>query len=313
MGELSTSRGALPGGAMPEWKLYERRVQIANGKMQEVGVRDPKGKYHHFHQGEELVQIHTGGNDWATMVRYPSGDHVSFSAWEKVNSEKMKLLFEHADPQIVRIYMEALSEFPELEQIELKGGTKESHPALEHTGGFFSAPDVSRPEPSITVAVQKLDHVDKLLKTRELSAREAARMIGIPFQVIEKNPKILSYFIFLHELGHGYDYVTNAQGIHSSKAAEEYRAKSKSQMDTLPLRGYNPAYAKQFYDSGGLTKYFNENSAYFKGKGIHSPEALLNENERAYRNLPKESYADQFAANFMRKNWKKLQFGSTAK
>ena len=59
------------------------------------------------------------------------------------------------------------------------------------------------------------------------------------------------------------------------------------------------------YGSG--RKFFDQRREQFEQLyDIQSPRELLDEQERCYRLLPSETYADEFAASVLRKHWDTL-------
>lgn len=301
----------LPGTAMPDWRLYQQGAIITPTGMREIGVRTPAGEYFHLQQGEEFVAIREGDGR-VPSVRLPNGQIVRFDAWRSRLREDRKKIFDTTHPMYGDLFFRVVEDFPELDQLNVVAGTKKQHPVLEYTGGFYRRPDTANPNPSIVVYVINNRHYDRLIQDRELSARTAAQLIGIDFEALRQHPDILARFIFLHEIGHAQDYITHYQndprnGVDTTynpvKTNQEAHAR---QMNTLPYPGWNPADIRRKLLNGELAKEYEKYHLYFQQRGINSPEELATAQEIAYRNLPKESYADQFAARMLRKHWKTL-------
>lgn len=160
--------------------------------------------------------------------------------------------------------------------------------------------------PRIVVYTGNSFHYDQLLTQREISSRTAAEMIGIDFEEIKRNPQILALFIFLHEIGHARDYILNylkgLRGNDEYSPAKSWNENTEQEQGKLYIPNCNPAQARAMYESGELKVYFDQYRDYYQQHSINSPEELLEANERVYRNLPKEKYADQFAADFIKKH-----------
>jgi len=298
----------IPGGPVPEWQLFEPQIKKTETGIEETGVITPDGQYFPFDHGESIAFIREG-NQRKPVIKLSDGTEVSFEAWKIRRREDLKKLFEGADPKYGELYLRLLEDFPELEQLSVKAGTKEQYPTLEFTGGFWKRPDSQNPNPKIIVEMENQAHYQDLLRDREESAREAAALLGISFEELLKNPEILGKFIFLHEIGHAQDYLANFQNGEKAKndpnfdPVSENLDKRKEEMVTLPVPGENPVGVKKMYKEGRLTSYFEKYKEYYLSKGITSPEDLVKKHELAYRNLPSEKYADQFAADVLKKYW----------
>lgn len=302
----------LPGGSIAESQLWEPRVLQYDGKLIEQGVKTPRGEYFHFNAGERFALVRED-NDRKPVIILPDGQDVSFQAWKTLRTEQNRKIFEEADPDYSRAYLQVLNEYPELEVLNVKAGTQEQYPMLQYTGGFWQRPTESDPSPSIVVKMGGEQHYDRLMVDRETSARQAAEMLGITFEKLKASPNILKLFIFLHEIGHAQDYITNYFNDPKSESDPEYnpaaenRAQRDREMATLPIPNTNPVQARQYLDRGILGPHFERNKTYFEKLDISTVEDLLTTHEKAYRELPSERYADTFAANVLRKNWGRLK------
>lgn len=226
-----------------------------------------------------------------------------------VRRDNIREILGSIDPQYGKIYQYLLIDHPELDQLGIEIATREQYPKLAYTGGFFRLPDASNPNPRIIVEASRIKHYEDLLVEREVSARSAAEMIGIDFSVLQQHPQILSMFIFLHEIGHGDDFIKNYLNNPSiADAVAKKHEIREAEMSSLPMLGRSPTYAKIMAEKGELDKFYQEYRLYYEGIGIFSSELLLIANERAYRNLPSESYADNFAAKTLRNHWTDMGF-----
>jgi hypothetical protein len=309
---LTTQR---PGGSLPEWNLYESRIGTTETGTKQLGVKTPDNKYFEFNNGEQIVfiQDNTGRNP---HIKLDSGNTVSFEAWRNSRRENIRQVLEQSDPKYAELYMFLIEDYPELESLEITSGTKEQFPVLEYTGGFWKRPSDLNTNPSIVVALGTgSNHSQSLFQDREFSARRAAKDLEVDYSLLQQNPELLGLFIFLHEIGHAHEYINEYannpefldKGIDPSKENENVREK---EMMSLPVPNANPVRVKQMYTRGELTQYFDLYRQYYLEKGISSAEELVTAQERSYKDLPTEKYADQFAAQVLKKHWQQLGLGS---
>lgn len=302
-----------PSRCLPEWQLYEPRVLITDKGPSEIGVRVPDGKYYPFQNGEQFCLIREEGGR-KPYIRLADGSIVTFDAWKNSRREEIRKIFENIDPHFAQIYLLVLNDYPDMDQLGIEKGTKEQHPVLEYTGGFWRRPDTTNPNPSMVVDLESERPYEKLLVDRKLSARIAAQMLGIDFEVLQRNPETLGLFIFLHEMGHARDYFANYLNSAKNLSNENYDPVEENQkqrdgeLATLPVPKTNPVQVRKMYDSGELVTYFDKYREYYQLVGINTPQDLLVKHEESYRNLPSEYYADQFAASILRKYWQVLGF-----
>jgi hypothetical protein len=290
--------------------FWESRV--LQGTIKEIGVRDHSGCFHRFEQGEQFVLKRAENDaDRKPFIRLINGEEISFYDWWLDKIKKNEETFREADPDYAELYMYVIDEYPEMRRLNVISGDKKQHPILEFTGGFFKRPTEEEPAPSIIVAMNDVSHYEKLMVERELSARRAADLIGITFDVLKARPEILKYFIFLHEIGHAHEYINDyfnnpEFGFDEKKAVLANRLKRNEELNALPVSGENPVLVRKKYYSGELASYYEARKNYYQNKGSNSPEELMLKHEQAYRDLPTEKYADEFAAHFLRKMWDKI-------
>lgn len=307
-GPASDMPHKISGRPMQLSNLFEEKIFETPSGPRVFGVKSPEGRYYPFTDGEQMVYVREG-NDRKPYVRLKDGSQVTFSAWEIVRQDNIREIFESIDPQYAKLYQYLLADHPELDQLGIEIATREQYPVLDYTGGFFRHPDATNPNPRIFVEASGTKHYEHLLIERELSARLAAEMIGIDFSVLQQHPQILSMFIFLHEIGHGDDYIKNY--LNNPSVVDAIAKKNEirgAEMLSLPMRGRGPSYAKKMVEKGELDEFYQKYRLYYEDMGILSSEMLLIENERAYRNLPSESYADNFAAETLRNHWTDMGF-----
>ena len=72
-----------PGGALPQWQLFEQKVHLVDGKQKVVGFNAPDGKYCLLAEGEELVHIKSeSGSGRNTFIRKNEQD-IPFDEWKE--------------------------------------------------------------------------------------------------------------------------------------------------------------------------------------------------------------------------------------
>ena len=223
------------------------------------------------------------------------------SLLEKTFEMKQKKVIAEAGPDVASAWDIALSDYPELKQVQVLKSDSTKHPVLEHTAGFFRNPSEWEKIPTIVIASQVPDeHFETLKTTRRRSIEIISELIGVkPDQLTSKTLKI---FIFLHELGHAQEFISYVQQLEShAKASEKWKARYAAEIETLPVPGMNPAILRQKIEAGELPKIVSGSS----DPRIHdsiSAEEIMAIQDEAYRHLPKEAYADNLAAEIIRKN-----------
>lgn len=199
---------------------------------------------------------------------------------------------------------------PALAHIEVHFVNPEDHPDI---GGFFSRiqTDENTVTPAVFIVEKDKNHLNNFLRSRRASAEVVAKLLGIEFKNL--TPDTLRKFIICHELGHATDYVTNYESnpeLTNNQAADEWNMHYQSVLMTLPVPGLNPAQLRK-----ELRKYVNVASFLKTRPDITARKnqikyatiaELQRAQEVAYRESTYESSADNFAANFIKRNATKL-------
>ena len=205
------------------------------------------------------------------------------------NKEVLRNESTHNEP-LVAWYDEALKRFPELRGVVVQpiepgkfGGTSRSRFAAKNETGHE------------LLQIDNREGADEDL-LREMQAYPGA--IARVAALLDMNPseittKKLQCFVMLHELGHTLDRTRNAQ---TPEEYERLRAEYKTQLASLPVPGIP---ASRLRVPGAREQILHEDPDILTRNGVTSYEELIYLQERTYRNLPKESYADQFAAAVM--------------
>ncbi len=207
------------------------------------------------------------------------------------------------DVELQKIWSQVLTRYPVLSRVEIIIPSADS--SLVYTGGEFLLPDDENPDPAIVILPADISVYEKLKETRAPAIKIAADLLGRPFG--EMSGEDIKQFIFLHEVGHTYDFIVNFEAnsrIGEKDAVRVWSTLFVEQMNSLPVPGLDPNDLK--IALGGiqtLSEFINIRptlGARIKRLNIDTVEELLVAQELAYRNTPKESFADQFAAQFLK-------------
>lgn len=165
--------------------------------------------------------------------------------------------------------------------------------------------------PTIFIVSEDKEHMEKLMQSRKESAKRTAQMLGIDF--LDLTPTLLKQFIVAHELGHAADYIKNYEtnpDYKGAEAAEEWEMHYDANLMTMPVPDYAPAeLMKEMAKHNDLKSFIKAHPEISRTNEIKTLEDLLKKQELAYRTSPYESYADNFAANFLKQNAEKLNLG----
>lgn len=184
--------------------------------------------------------------------------------------------------------------------VDIKFGSSKEIPNLEKTGGFakHQSENLSN-RPLVVMNVEKgPSHYQRLMMERMTSAQISAEKAGIDFK--DFKAEMLAAFIFLHELGHGYDYLKNVPD------PEKHKKRREQELNGLPVKGWDPAsLAKGLEYGGALDQWWMDNEIALQRIGYASRRDLLDAQERAYHSISSEDFPDQFAAKIIKKNFQK--------
>lgn len=305
-----------PGYALPEYHLYEQKMISTPTGLKEMGIRTPAGLFYFFKHGEGLV-LERSGRDRVPMIRLENGDQVTFSAWQKTRYEQNAQSFERVRPEYADLYMNLLSQYPALEQLDVVISTPNERPDVGTSIGSLIVPEGNEQLPFVYINEDENETLDAL--DDKVALNELADVMGISIDTLRANPRILHVFVLLHEIGHGYDFVANylnspsmsSEGYNPMVAMNE---NAKKELMTLLVPGLSPSRVWKMWEQGSLnlTKYYEEYRDYYLSKGLHSAQELFDQIQRDYRKLPKEKFADDFALDAIRRNWNRLGFDSIA-
>lgn len=114
---------------------------------------------------------------------------------------------------------------------------------------------------------------------------------------VSVTPELAAKIIFLHELGHTHDFLHNWQD--NDRRIAQYQA----ELASLPVPSWSIGPLIRALKPGGkLEEWYAENRDALARRGLGNNELeLVQAQRRAYRQLPGEAYADNFAFSLIRK------------
>lgn len=205
--------------------------------------------------------------------------------------------------ELRNIWKEILSRFPELSRVEIIVPDKDK--TLSYTGGEFILPNEENPDPAIVILPADDSLYEKLKETRPLAIKIAGDLVNK--EVKEMSGEDIKKFIFLHEVGHAYDFISNFENdpqIGEEMSVYTWNMLRYEEMSSLPIPHYDPNDLNMFITSSGIKEVADliqkqpEIENRIKELNISTIQELLDRQEISYRKLQKEAFADQFAGRF---------------
>jgi hypothetical protein len=185
--------------------------------------------------------------------------------------------------------------YPVFSDVEFKFSDSVEDPKLLNSPGYCKWPRSE--DEKVTVVVNKnkeavrqvfLERITALEHTASLLGREPGDLID--------DADTLQAFVLLHEAGHAYDFIVNFVSKYSSlaEAVDAWKKTGWDALMSLPVKGKSAGQVNKMLLSGSLDTYMAEFPLVFRG--YNSAQDLAQTHEQEYRDLPKEKYADAFAA-----------------
>lgn len=260
---------------------------------------------------EESVQIKVNNKRIRVIKRKITSDQFYFipllnrvelaSKHRKLYNKNLLVGLDEYGPSLSLSYSAAIRRKPFLKDILVMLATQEYNRKFEVTGGTAIHRGAPKREYlggrfAIVMNVnQNKDTFSKLARARSATIQHCADLLGIDTGQLSE--KLLSNFIFLHELGHVVDYVENYQDF---ERKDETR---KRELNALPVPGRTPAtLAQELSDrSSDLMGYINseKGSEWFNALGVKDTDELYALQEKAYHMTKMESFADNFAKEIL--------------
>ena len=260
----------------------------------------------------ESVQKPVGGQKRARKTIYDElAGTVAKQALPELSVDKEKSIYEKNIELLISQgkngenlagwYMRVIEKYPELKEVLILQGPEGT--VVATTRSKFSKNNQSgRHEIVIDLTPGSEDRYMEDFKHRQESLRLIEKRLRIPEESI--NAKLFQLWILLHELGHALDYIhTNLLGDKKIKARGE-------EMRTLPIGSVGiEDLRKPEFEAELLEKYpnlFAELSEKYKSiitdfedGNIDSYDDVIRLQEREYKSLPSEVYADDFATSIL--------------
>lgn len=164
----------------------------------------------------------------------------------------------------------------------------------DFVGGRFIVPHHTNTftSPTILVGKNTPEQCMHLKETRKKAILTMAEQLHVSFEEI--SGEIINAFIIFHEAGHAVDFLENIP------SPDAWHQRSLAQFATLPIPHITPRKLRHTIQaSGGFETWMHTNPLYkerCEKYHIINEEQLYDLQETNYRNLPKEAYADTFAA-----------------
>ncbi|TAL51056.1 hypothetical protein EPN81_01045 [Patescibacteria group bacterium] len=216
---------------------------------------------------------------------------------------------EFVDPDILLVLELCITEYPQAGDTVFETFTPEDE---FDAGGFYRLiEEGDEIIPTIFISEGHHERMESLLKIRRASVEAAAHLLEIAPD--HMTTRLLRQFIITHELGHILDFLNNYLPEHTNSidAADEMSQHRELSMRTLPVSGVNPTdLAREISSLTSLQQAFTlfpSLSKYPRRDEILSLADLLRIQEEEYRSTPQERYADEFAAQFLKRHAKELQ------
>lgn len=315
--QQTKERPPRPGGSIPRHLLWNVRVNLQTRA--ETGVTTPEGRYiplknnEHFaiikNPGKGIYQAIKRNKDGTVLEIFEEGRlgksaedaDLKYNDGKTENAGKAKDTLEQSGELgklFANAYELALKKFPELSSVDIKISGPNEYLVLKKTGGFARhQSERFEKKPLVVINAESgVEHYRKLMAERRVSMEVSAQKIGIDTNNL--TPEILAVFIQLHELGHGYHYLTEIPN------GEEYKKKRREELNSLPLPGWNPArLANALGEGGELDEWYKTNEEQLKKDGLPTRQSIIEAQEKAYHSISTEDFPDQFAANIIKENF----------
>lgn len=195
---------------------------------------------------------------------------------------------------MIPAYLAALQTDPRLSGVMLVPYRTTDVPELANTPGMASPPHVSvTGRAEVWLNVDGWQQYAKFLTGRRGAVEAITRKLGM--QADDMDARTFATFASLHELGHAREY------FDEDFNPEESDKTHREELETLPVAGLSPSILITWIKRHPIKarRHIRGNRERLKGLGIQSVPELIAAQESAYRQLPSEDRADQFAAQIM--------------
>lgn len=175
----------------------------------------------------------------------------------------------------------------------------------EYEGGTCYVPESHENPFAVILMGGAVEDYEKLKRTRPDAIKSMARLLGTSAEHLDG--ATIQAFIFFHEAGHLFDYFANFledNALSYEEATDLWIMNSDHELASLPIPELSPSDLRfEMKKHGGFEEWRRLDSE-FDARcvriGAKSAEELVHIQEMAYRALPKEAYADEFAAKALK-------------
>ncbi len=242
----------------------------------------------------------------ATKIGSETGEEVRFALEEPFKdhiSESHDNTLEKLGNDCKKAWELLIARYPELNnlQIKLKKQTVEEIPCT--IGSYFDL-DYGTHGAIVLLGMEGNLNQQKIpINPTTPGVVITAELLGIESEKL--TPELAKLFSFLHEVGHSLDYMENLkierdQNKIKKWAKIKHSTDRKLQMRTLPIPGLIPAEIKYLIENEETDNLPSNIQERIKNG---EAEKILEEQTKAYRELPSEKKADQFATAFMKEHF----------
>ncbi len=225
---------------------------------------------------------------------------------EKKYSPEPQLFTNELQEKISQIWELLIKDFPGMQELVIEKLIPQPNDFSQFTAGQFSLSKENK-KATLQVVIGDQAHFEYLLGERQISNNLLFEKIGVPPE--KRGAMLLSLIIFLHEAGHGYDFINNYKNNPDyetlAEATQAWNEHYEFQLSMLPVPGLDPSDLRLELQNARSFTVFVEKfglSDTVKKHNISTASELLRLQEIAYRSLPEESYADQFAVDFIKRH-----------
>jgi hypothetical protein len=289
---FNPDRGSLPlpeEGSVVEGVYTKIRENLTVLEQSQMSTKDsdPTDKPFDYLRSEILKYQTAEIKEIGQIAVDSSVDQISERKFSELAQNNIDLLRSHGEIGKVYAdaYVHAVELEPELETVVFDIDTSDIDIKNGASPGSAIHPERTvdgKPHVRLNVARGLELYKDAFIYVRP-SVEEIAKSLGKTID--EMTPEILASQVVSHELGHIVDYIKNAPTL---KIAKERR---REDMDSLPAPGFKGSLLRS--ETG--QEYYAKRADYYAQKGIMSHAELVEAQQRAYRQVRTERFADEFA------------------
>jgi hypothetical protein len=236
------------------------------------------------------------GEDKEDPVKQQVFDRAK-QAYERIQVKRQEIIMDMAGPEFAQAWNQLNEDYPEFQNIQVVINKDPNHHSPH-----FRANEFSR-KMEVHMAVHDTEQVYTQIRQNRATITSFAELLGVTPEDI--TPAQLKIFVLAHEYGHAYDLITNYLQ-HEGSTQAQYNAQREqrtAELAILPVPNMASSKIIALIEEQGFDAFIAQ-FPHMEGK---TQTEILEEQAISYRRLPSESFADQFAAQFMKRH--ATQFG----